>query len=228
MSVNLILTFEKHLAEWLILVYDEYEVAEKRQVQPSEIFAALRSRLSDDILKWIAWGLEHGIVREVGGSFKAAGNGPYKWFSRRTAPQGWPIHPNWEEFVHAAYFGRLSRACEDEEVTIGFEDRRMDLTVYREGRLYWYIEVKEKAEIASRLPDDLRLVSRIPWDRSSRIPRNDPKRDAKAKLKYLEGFQPEAFSVVAIDFEEHFQVVSTKPRLTLESTAAPYRLPTSP
>ena len=165
-------------------------------------------------------------MREVGGRFQAAGNssGPFKWFSRRTAPQGWPIHPNWEAFVHVAFLGRLRRAC-GKEVRIGFEDRGMDFTVYREGRLYWYIEVKEKAETAERLVHDLGIVSRTTWDRSAAIPRSDARRDAKAKLKYLERFRPEAFSVVAIDFEEHFQAGSTT---TLKSVAAPYRLPTAP
>ena len=166
-------------------------------------------------------------MREVGGRFQAAGNssGPFKWFSRRTAPQGWPIHPNWEAFVHVAFLGRLRRAC-GKEVRIGFEDRGMDLTVYREGRLYWYIEVKEKAGTAERLVNDLGIVSRTTWDRSAAIPRNDAHRDAKAKLKYLEGFRPEAFSVVAINFEEHFQVLSAGSRL--KSAAAPYRLPMAP
>jgi hypothetical protein len=170
---------------------------------PADWLPAIEQRLPPGLRKAIAEAVENGTMLIVDGhrfslSGLAASKGPYALFSRsaREVPA-----PNWEYFVQAAEYGRLSRIVEPRELRVDFEDDLMDVAVYEGGRVLWCIEVKEKSRDLSSLLKGMRQhASHVDLTAPDR--HNDPLR----KSKYLLRHRPPYFSLVAIGSRLDFSV----------------------
>lgn len=148
-------------------------------------------------------GVKEGLIIPQGLKFTLKdlpqGKGPYAWFSRRSMPK--EPSPNWEYFVQAAEFVRLSHIALSQGLTVTFEDQLMDLGLYRDGRLVVCCEVKERASQIQALASKLRAyregVTLSQPDRG-----NDPLR----KAKYLVRRRPQYLSLVAIGARLEYRV----------------------
>jgi hypothetical protein len=194
--------FEERFGNWV-----RHGCAERRREVPSvDFYHAVRQRLGDEVLNWVGWGLQTRLITDEDHHFRVRGAEArrYKWLSLRDS-MGYPLDPNWEEIIHLAYFVRLWHPCQEAGMRLGFEDRGMDITASRADELVWYVEVKRNQELADRLVRDLTRLSSEPVPIRA-IDRNDPLRDAKAKVKYLAEYRPSYFSAVAPGTERHFEI----------------------
>ena len=203
--------FEARFSEWVRSALLEPRRGElpgevRRELAAEPFYGDVRAKLGDEILNWLGWALKAGLIVEEAHRFRVLGGqtGPFRWFSRRDWKE-YPLDPNWEAYVHLAYFARLWHPCREAGMRLGFEDRGMDITASRADELVWYVEVKRKQELADRLVRDLTRLSSEPVPTGA-IDRNDPLRDAKAKVKYLADYRPSYFSAVAPGTERHFEI----------------------
>lgn len=168
-----------------------------------EYYQSVLHRLTDGIKDWVGKGIQDGIVIEDGWKFKLKGQdsrkGPYRWFSKNRGPR--PPACNWEYFVQVAEYVRLSPLCHLKDTWLIFEDKLMDLAIYKRERLFAYIEVKENKQ---QLED---LVERISnYSMFIDITLNDRGNTPLRKAKYLVSQRPKYFSVIAIGRREDFRV----------------------
>lgn len=151
----------------------------------------------------LAEGIAEGIIVPAGRVFTlkglAPGKGPYAWFSRYNAERR--PNPNWEYYIQAAQFVRLSRLAPVLDFTVNFEDELMDLAIYRNQTLVTYIEVKERAAELERLVADIRSHEQA-IDFS--VP--DRHNDALRKAKYIARRKPAFFCGAAIGVRFDYRV----------------------
>jgi hypothetical protein len=192
--------FYRHFREWVAAACREWKYD-----HPDEAFyRSVRERLTDEILKWIGYGINAGLIREYGLRFNVAGNAArkrYKWFSERRNAAG--PQCNWEYYVQVARFIRLWNPCKAAGLDLIFEDKLMDLAARRGGKLLWCIEVKEKIVDLEHLL--MGLVAHGTAGVDLKAP--DRGKDPLRKAKYLVTHQPEFFSGVATGMQRHFRVI---------------------
>ncbi|HKN37912.1 MAG TPA: hypothetical protein VJ456_02240 [Acidimicrobiia bacterium] len=185
----------------------------------AEWLSAVAARLPQGLGSAVADAVERGVIVVVDGhrftlAGLDAGKGPYAFFSRsnRRVPA-----PNWEYFVQAAEYGRVTAAVGDRGYRVDFEDDLMDVSVYDEERLVWCIEVKEKARSLDSLLTGIRRYGRA-------LDRNAPDRgdDALRKAKYLARRRPPYFSLVAIGCRLDFSVSYDGDRFSLVDDLVPF------
>jgi hypothetical protein len=176
-------------------------------------------RLPQGLRAAVADAVERAVIVVVGGHrFTLAGlgttKGPYAFFSRssRQVPA-----PNWEYFVQAAEYGRVSAAVSPRGYRVDFEDDLMDISISDADRLVWCIEVKEKARSLDGLLTGIRGYGRsLDWQAPDRG--NDPLR----KAKYLARHRPDYFSLVAIGCRFDFSVSYDGDRFSLVDDLVPF------
>jgi hypothetical protein len=180
--------------------------------------STVTGRLPPGLRQTIAEAVERSSISIVGGHrFSLAGlaarKGPYAFFSR--SPRRVPA-PNWEYFVQAAEYGRVTRAVEPRGLRVDFEDDLMDVAVYDGPHVVWCIEAKEKARDLEKLLRGLRQGSQhVDMNVSDR--HNDPLR----KSKYLMRRRPPYFSMVAIGRRLDFSVSYELDGFTLTEDLVP-------
>jgi hypothetical protein len=183
--------FENYFRQWTKSACLEWGFPEPGE----DFFSAARARLPLGVCTLLAEGIAQGIIIPAGRVFSlkglAAGKGPYAWFSRYNAERR--PNPNWEYYVQAAQFVRLSRLSSILDFTVNFEDDLMDLAIYRNKALVAYIEVKERASELERLVTDIR-------SHEGAIDFSVPDRgnDALRKAKYLVRRRPTFFCGIAV------------------------------
>ena len=169
----------------------------------ARFYERVERRLPAGLRALVAAGVEEGAIIPAGPKFTvrglAPGKGPYAWFSQRSAPR--EPSPNWEYFVQAAEFVRLSRIAAAHGLALTFEDQLMDLALYADGRLVVCCEVKERAsqlqELATRLRGYQERIDPAWPDRG-----NDPLR----KAKYIRRRRPEYLALAAIGARLEYRV----------------------
>lgn len=204
--------FEDQLTAWISSACSEWGCA-----TPTESLVTLvNQRIPSGIRSMIGLGIERGIVVPGGHTFSLkglpAGKGPYKWFSHF---EGRP-NPNWEYYVHVAEYVRLSLQTENRDFQLVFEDDRMDIGIYHDGRLFVCCEAKETSRKAARLVSGLRRYQ-------PRVPLTEPDRgkDSLRKAKYLIKNRPRYFYVVAIGARHEFRVTLTDEGFELHEDLIP-------
>jgi hypothetical protein len=185
---------------------------------PGDWLATVTSRLPGGLRHAVAMAVDDGIIQIVEGHrFALSGlgstKGPYAFFSRsaREVPA-----PNWEYFVQAAEYGRVTRAVNSRMLRVAFEDDLMDVSVYEADRVVWCIEVKERAHDLEPLLVGMRSGS-------AQVDMNTPDRhnDALRKSKYLMRHKPPYFSLVAIGRRLDFSVTYQGAGFTLTEDLVP-------
>ena len=206
--------FERLVVEWAAAACAEWGYPPAGP----DWLSTVTQRLPHGLRSAIADAAERGVIIVVGGHrFTLAGlgptKGPYAFFSRsdRQVPA-----PNWECFIQAAEYGRISAAVAPRGYRVDFEDDLMDISVYDADRLLWCIEVKEKAGSLDGLLTGIRRYGRSPdWESPDRG--NDPLR----KAKYLARHRPDYFSLVAIGCRFDFSVSYDGDRFSLVDDLIP-------
>jgi hypothetical protein len=196
--------FDSWLREWVGVACDAWHYPE-----PDEAYyERLRRRVPEGLRALIALGVADGLVVPEGAKFTLRGlpgKGPYAWFSRRSTPK--EPTPNWEYFVQAAEFVRLTRIAVPRGFVVTFEDQLMDLGLYRDGRLIVCCEVKERAgQIHGLVKRMQQYESGV--DLSQRDRGNDPLR----KAKYLVTRRPEYLALVGIGVRLEYKVAYSEDR----------------
>jgi hypothetical protein len=161
---------------------------------PDSHLAAFDTRIPLELQAQLGAGIRSGAIDIDGFYFRARGlpssKGPYKLVGRSDttgAPQ-----PHWEYLVQLGEYIRLVRLYAGSDLTIGFEDGLMDVTVRHEGRLLWCVEVKEKARKLAELQAAFeRYRDAVPLapDRGN---------DGLRKSKYLVRHRPPYLSLLAL------------------------------
>ena len=192
-------SFMNHLAAWTRAACREWGWREPGH----DYYERVASRLPEGLRIFLTEGIEHGLILPRGRTFTlknlAPGKGPYSWFSRHNAERG--PNPNWEYFVQAAEFVRLSRIAERRCLTVTFEDHLMDLALYDGQRLLVCVEIKERASQPEMLVRQLKAYeSVVPLSAADRG--NDPLR----KAKYLVRRRPDYFCGAAIGVRLEYAV----------------------
>jgi hypothetical protein len=198
-TFRLVKAFDEHAVAWATAACEEWSYP----VVSEEWVAVLMARLPIGLQELIVEAVEDGTMNIVGGHrFTLAGlaahKGPYALFSRSNHRS--PA-PNWEYFVQAAEYRRVSRAVEPRGLRVDFEDDLIDVSVYEEHRLTWCIEVKEKAGQLDPLLVGMRKIAPAV---DMTLP--DRGNDALRKAKYLMRHRPPYFSMVAIGKRLEFSV----------------------
>lgn len=127
---------------------------------------------------------------------------------------------NWEYLVQAAEYVRVHEQLAPLGYRVLVEDRLMDITVERDGRLLWYIEVKEKA---ADLPDFAERIAAY-GKGGIDLALSDRGNDAQQKAKYLVRYRPQFFTLTAIGMTLDYRVTygeSTTFRLLLDIVPLP-------
>lgn len=181
---------------------------EKKHAPPdNEWFDQIERSIPHGLMENIVVGLHNGTIRELG-SHQFVPEGAYEprhysWFAGFGArgPKVW-----WEAFVHAAEFSRVKTlSARNPELRVGFEDEKMDITLYRGETLLACYEVKRTGNAAELLISKLRKWGEtgVSYDMPDR--RNDTLRKAKY-LAFSRRNRPKYFSVVAIGTRREFSV----------------------
>jgi hypothetical protein len=157
----------------------------------------------------VASGLLSGIITDVPASksksaaFRPAGvpetKGPYSWFERnnqKKQPQAC-----WEYFIQIAEYVRLFGILRDEDVTLRYEDRLMDIGIYRNNKLWVCCEIKEKSSQAGNLIRGLKT-----FQGAVEFPDHDRGNDPLRKAKYIAKLEPQYFYVVSIGRRFEFRI----------------------
>ena len=198
-------TFGALLRGWVGAACREWGYPEPGEDYYERIFR----RLPEGLCTLLAVGVKEGSIIPQGPKFTLKdlpqGKGPYAWFSRRSAPK--EPSPNWEYFVQAAEFVRLSHIAESQGLTVTFEDQLMDLTLYRDGRLVVCCEVKERASQIQELASKLRV-----YGEGVNLSQPDRGNDPLRKAKYLVRRRPEYLSLIAIGVRFEYRVLYLKGR----------------
>lgn len=157
----------------------------------------------------IASGLSSGIITDVpmskskSAAFRPAGvletKGPYSWFERNNQKK--QPQPCWEYFMQIAEYIRLSETLRGRGVTLTFEDKLMDIGIYRDNKLWVCCEIKEKSSQASDLIRGLRT-----FQSSDELPYHDRGNDPLRKAKYIAKLKPGYFYVVSIGRRFEFRI----------------------
>ena len=213
--------FEARFSEWVRSALLEPRRGElpgevRRELAAEPFYGDVRAKLGDELLNWLGWGLKQELIEEEGHRFRAISGraGPFKWFSQRDWKR-YPLHPNWEAYVHLAYFARLWQPCRDRGLSLDFEKKAvdekgaLDLVVRRGPHTIWYVEVKHRPEGPRGARE---LCKRVAEHGHKGVDMNmEPKgKDPLQKARYVTREQPEFFSVVALDFARHFRVAHGK------------------
>ena len=191
--------FAIHLVAWTRAACAEWGWSEPGP----PYYEGIAKRLPAGLRSILTEGIEQGLIIARGGTFTlkglGSGKGPYSWFSRHNAARG--PNPNWEYFVQAAEFVRLSRIAERRRLTVTFEDHLMDLALYDGGRLLVCVEVKERASQLEALVRQLRAYE-------PEVPSAAPDRgnDALRKAKYILRRRPAYFCGVALGLRLDYAV----------------------
>lgn len=191
--------FEQALRSWVA----EFCQTSGQQPPDEKWYGMVRTRLPHGLRQTLELGLQsRAIIPLAGGRFTLAGlpaNRAFNWFARAQGRSPWI---NWEWFVHAAEYARIRYSCARLGVEVKFEHERMDVAVYRGGRLFACYEVKESARKLDA------LISAIGEWGEKGVELNAPDRnnDSLRKAKYLVRHKPLYFSGVAIGKRYEFSV----------------------
>ncbi len=184
---------------------------------PADWIDRVEARLPTGLRSAVAEGVQRGVIVVDGHRFTlaglAAGKGSYAFFSRSSTRV--PA-PNWEYFVQAAEYARVSVAVAPRGLRVDFEDDLMDISVYDGEDLVWCIEVKEKARGLDVLLGGIRSHGR-----SVDMTVADRGNDALRKAKYLIRRRPPYFSLVAIGRRRDFSVSYTDTGFSLVEDLVP-------
>ncbi len=183
---------DKYIREWVRSACVAWRYGEPGP----DYYERIVQRLPAGLRSLLAAGIEEGPKFTLRG---LTGKGPYAWFSKRSTPR--EPSPNWEYFVQAAEFVRLSRLAAAHGMTVTFEDQLMDLALYRDGRLVVCCEVKEKASQIQELLKDIKQ-----YEQRRDLSQPDRGNDALRKAKYIVKRRPEYFALVAIGARLEYQV----------------------
>lgn len=162
---------------------------------PEVYFRAFDQRVPASLQERVGAGIREGLITLDRYYFRAAGlpasKDPYMLVGRSQtgAPQ-----PHWEYYVQLAGYIRLVRQLASAGLTIGLEDGLMDVTVRRDRKLLWSVEVKEKAAKLNGLQAAFRHYG-------PSVPLTEPDRgnDGLRKAKYLVLNRPPFFSLLALN-----------------------------
>lgn len=189
---------DNYLRGWVSAACEAWRYPEPEE----EYYTRLARRLPQGLRTLLGVGIAEGIIIPQGPKFTLKGlpgKGPYAWFSKRSMPK--EPSPNWEYFVQAAEFVRLTHIAASHGFMLTFEDQLMDLALYRERRLIVCCEVKERAgQIQDLLKHMRRYEEGIDLDQPDRG--NDPLR----KAKYLVRRRPDYLSLVSIGARLEYRV----------------------
>jgi hypothetical protein len=180
------IAFDQQIRDWASIACNQWLFPE-----PSEqFFKKLKERLPAGLLATIGFGIENGIVKPDGCTFRIKGigdtKGPYNWFSRDNAKRR--PNPNWEYFIQVAEYVRLWQVFEKTDHVLSFEDALMDIGVYKGNNLFVCCEIKEKSAQARKLIAGIKAYE-IGIDLSAPDRGNDPLR----KAKYIVHQRPDLF-----------------------------------
>ena len=116
--------------------------------QGEDYYSTAYSTLPEKIRALLGKGLKDGIVIPQGRRFTLKGlsseKGPYNWFSRYSKCARPAL--NWEYFIQVAEYVRLYPIVEDKGFKLNFEDKLMDITIYRSEELLVCCEAKVKED----------------------------------------------------------------------------------
>lgn len=191
--------FDDKLTEWAKLASSSWGFPEPSH----EFYERFFNRIPENVRSILGSGIQNGIIVSRGCQFQLKGqeqrNGLYSWFSKFTTAK--EPAPNWEYYVHVAYYAQLFNIVKHTELVLNFEDHLMDLTIYHDGKLKICIEVKEKAEQLLKLLDGIKQHQNN-VDISSLDRGTDPLR----KAKYIVQNRPEYFCLWAINTKLNYKV----------------------
>lgn len=117
---------------------------------------------------------------------------PLGWFEQGPALRQ-PV-PNWKRFVQAAEYARILSLVEDHDLTVGFDDRGMDISVSDHGDLLWHVDVAETFAASYELSRDLDRIGAAGIDHNA----DDARDEALRTAKLIVELQPAYLSLVGI------------------------------
>ncbi|MDP3880341.1 MAG: hypothetical protein Q8Q07_08590 [Dehalococcoidales bacterium] len=199
-NFELVDEFDRSFRQWVKTACQEWKLNEPSE----EYFSHVKRRLPEGLRTLLGYGLKHGLIIPTGRVFTLKdmppSKGPYNWFSqgRTTKPS-----PNWEYFVQIAEFIRFFRISSTTHgLSVKFEDSLMDVGVYRNNKLFVYVEVKEKGTQLQKLVQEMKKLQ-YSIDLTIEDRGNDPLR----KAKYLVTQRPEYLVLSAIGTRFEYKVV---------------------
>lgn len=193
------MTFRDLLQQWVDAACQEWGYPPTTVEQ----LAGVPDRLPVGLQALIEKGHDRALITSTGPRFTLSGlppgKGPYAWLSKdkRQVPA-----VNWEYLVQAAEYVRVHEQLAPLGYRVLVEDRLMDITVERDGRLLWYIEVKEKA---ADLPDFAERIAAY-GKGGIDLALSDRGNDAQQKAKYLVRYRPQFFTLTAIGMTLDYRV----------------------
>ena len=190
--------FDEKFAEWATLAASQWGFPEPSQ----EFYEKFYDRIPVNVRSILGYGIKNAIIISCGCQFKLKGQeriGLYSWFSKYT--QAKEPAPNWEYFIHVAYYIQLLHFVEQTELSLIFEDQLMDLTIYENSKLKICIEVKEKAKQLHQLLAGVRA-----YQNNVDLSAQDRGKDPLRKAKYIIQNRPEYFCLWAINSQLNYQV----------------------
>lgn len=174
-----------------------------------DYYTNVYKRLPRGLRMIIASGLSSGIITDVAVSksksaaFRPVGvpetKGPYSWFERNNQKK--QPQPCWEYFIQVAEYIRLYEAFQGKDLKLSFEDKLMDIGIYKNKTLWVCCEIKEKSSQAHDLIRGLRTLQN-----SSKFPDSDRGNDPLRKAKYIVKLKPEYFYLVSIGRRFEFRI----------------------
>ncbi|MCL4519425.1 MAG: hypothetical protein M1587_09525 [Thaumarchaeota archaeon] len=191
--------FDKLYRNWVKSVTAAWHIEEPKD----DYYAIVYNRISEDIQTRIVSGIKDGLIIPAGTEFSVynqlESRGPYHWFSRNRAPE--PC-PNWEYFVQLVEFARLVSVLKDKRgYKVLFQDGTVDISVYKDKRLYVLTEIKESANQVQTLIQDIKK-----HEDSIDYTVSDKTDDSLRKAKYIVERRPQYFSLVASGAHLDFKV----------------------
>ncbi len=190
--------FDEHLREWSYAACAEWDYPPPDD-QWSEM---VHARLPVGLRTEVGRGISAGAISTVEGhrfTVAEGGTGPHSWFSRSQSRR---LVPNWEYFVQAAEYARIRSLASGSDLTLGFEDQRMDISVRRGDDLLWYVEVKETFHGLYELARGLDRIGAAGLDYNVDDRGNEPLQ----KAKLLVELRPAYFSLVGIGGRLDFSI----------------------
>ena len=174
-----------------------------------QFYLDVYARLPEGLRQTISHGFSKGIVHDVGLSKTGSAGfrpcsvpdskGPYSWFDRDNVKK--QPRPTWEYYIQVAEYIRLFEALKDKGYELTFEDRSMDIGIYKNGTLIVYCEIKEKSSQAESLVGRIRK-----YEHAEELPREDRGDDPLRKAKYISTLKPAFFYVVSIGRRFEYRV----------------------
>lgn len=191
--------FDQHLRQWAYAACADWGYPPPTV----EWFEGVHARLPVGLRTELGRGISAGAFEDVDGhSFVVTGDEqrPQPWF-RRSDDHQCP-DPLWARFVQVAEYTRIRLLVADTDLTVGFDDAEMDVSVRRGSDLLWFVVARETFAAVYEASRHLDRFGVAGIDYSA----PDEADDALRKAKLIVSLRPLYLSMVGIGGRLDFSV----------------------